>query len=236
MRSVWLIALNFTHEQRWPLFFLLFWVVAWAGFGLVSDPRGASEDSLMIFRQLAVYAVAFAVFFGSSALSADQRSGRVLTVLSKAVSRFEYLCGLLAGIGITLGLFCVCTGFTATWLLGRFGHDPEAVWLQILALYTACLLVASLTMLFATFLPPLFAAIGSSMVGGILALLSLRGQPTADNLIPLYGLLQPLIESDIGNPERPGMGTLAIGCIEAVVLLLLASWVFTRRDLPVVRE
>lgn len=236
MRSVWVIALNFTREQRWPLFFLLLWVVAWAGFGLVSDPLTGGEDSLMIYRQLAVYALAFAVFFGSSALSADQRSGRVLTVLSKAVSRFEYLCGLLAGIGITLGVFCLCIGFTATWLLRRLDYEPGTVWLQMLALYTACLLTASLTMLFATFLPPLFAAIGSSMVGGILALFSLRGQPGAGNLIPFYGLVQPLIESDIGHPERPGIGTLAMGCSEAVALLLLASWIFTRRDLPVVRE
>ena len=73
MRSVWVIALNFTREQRWPLFFLLLWVVAWAGFGLVSDPHTGGEDSLMIFRQLAVYALAFAVFFGSSAGSTRAR-------------------------------------------------------------------------------------------------------------------------------------------------------------------
>lgn len=234
MRSIWLIAWNFAHEQRWPLFFLLFWVMAWAGFGLVSNPRTASEDSLMIFRQLAVYAIAFAVFFGSSALSADQRSGRILTVLSKALSRIQYLCGLLVGIGMVLGVFCLCTAFTGTWILGRVVYDPATVWLQMLALYTASLLAASLALLFATFLPPLFAAIGSGMVGGLLALFSFRW--SGGGVIPLYALLQPLLESDVGAPRRPALPPVALAFIEIGLLLLLASWIFTRRDLPVVRE
>ena len=142
MRSVWLIALNFAHEQRWPLFFLLFWVVGWAVFGLITNPRTAAEDSLMIFRQLAVYAIAFAVFFGSSALSADQRSGRILLVLSKAISRLQYVCGLLAGIGMVMGVFCLSTAFTASWILGRFSSEPAVIWMQMLALYTASLLAA----------------------------------------------------------------------------------------------
>ncbi len=235
MRSIWLIAWNFTREQRWPLFFLLFWDLAWAGFGLVSNPRTAGEDSLMIFRQLAVYSIAFAVFFGSSALSADQRSGRILTVLSKAVSRVHYLCGLVVGIGIVLGIFCSCTAFTATWALRGLTYDAGIVWLQTLALYTASMLAASLTLLLATFLPPLFAAIGSGMVGGLLAVFSFRWSASGA-IIPLYALLQPLLESDVGAPKRPALPPVALGFIEIALLLLLASWIFTRRDLPVVRE
>ncbi len=235
MRSIWLIAWNFTHEQRWPLFFLLFWDVAWAGFGFIANPRTAGEDSLMIFRQLAVYSIAFAVFFGSSALSADQRSGRILTVLSKAVSRVQYLCGLLMGIGIVLGIFCLCTAFTATWTLPGPAYHAGVVWLQMLGLYTASLLAASLTLLLATFLPPLFAAIGSGMVGGLLALFSFRWSGSG-RVIPLYALLQPLLESDVGAPKQPALAPVALGFVEIALLLLLTSWIFTRRDLPVVRE
>jgi hypothetical protein len=234
VRSVWLIALNFAHEQRWPLFFLLFWVVGWAAFGLVANPRTAAEDSLMIFRQLAVYAIAFAVFFGSSALSADQRSGRILLVLSKGISRLHYVFGLLAGLGMVLGVFCLCTAFTASWVLGRFASDPVALWMQMLALYTATLLAGSLTMLLATFLPPLFAAIGSGLLGGLLALFSFRR--SGGSLVPLYALVQPVLESEIGAPIHPGLAPIVVGLVESVLLLLLASWIFTARDLPVVRE
>ena len=83
MRPIFLIATNFTREQRWPLFFLLLWVLGWAMFGVFADPHTGSEDALMIFRQLAVYSVTFGVFFGSSAMQADQRSRRILAVLSK---------------------------------------------------------------------------------------------------------------------------------------------------------
>ena len=143
MRPILLIAKNFAREQRWPLFFLLLWVLGWATFGVFADPRSGPEDALMIFRQLAVYSVTFGVFFGSSAIQADQRSRRILGVLSKGISRRQYIFGLLAGIALVLGVFCLCMGFTASWLLGRFGFSEGAMWFGMLALWTACMLTAA---------------------------------------------------------------------------------------------
>src|SRR5262249_15221332 len=142
MRPVLLIAKNFAREQRWPLIFLLLWVVGWAVFGVFADSESGPDDALMIFRQLAVYSVTFGVFFGSSAIQADQRSRRVLAVLSKGISRGQYVFGLLAGIALVLGVFCLCMGFTATWLLGRYGFGFATLWFEMLALWTACLLTA----------------------------------------------------------------------------------------------
>ena len=235
MRPILLIAMNFAKEQMWPLFFLLLWVLGWIAFGLFSDSHGTFDDAVMIFRQLAMYAVAFAVFFGSSAISADLRSRRILAVLSKAVSRCQYLGGLLVGIGMILGVFCLCTGFTASWLLGRFGFSPNALWLEMLALFTACLLTAALTLLLSTFLPPLFAAIGSGMLGGVPALLTMQGSAVARYVIPVYGLLEPMMESDL-SAWRGGLGMVAVGLAESAVLLLMATWVFARRDLAVAAE
>ena len=107
MRPVLLIAKNFAREQRWPLFFLLLWVLGWATFGVFADPRSGPEDALMIFRQLAVYSVTFGVFFGSSAIQADQRSRRILSVLSKEFPRRQYIFGLLAEIAPSWA-FCLC--------------------------------------------------------------------------------------------------------------------------------
>src|SRR5258705_12194270 len=114
MRPVLLIAENFAREQRWPLFFLLLWVLGWATFGVFADPQSGAEDALMIFRQLAVYSVTFGVFFGSSAIQADQRSRRILAVLSKGISRRQYIFGLLAGNSLVLGGFCFFICFSAT--------------------------------------------------------------------------------------------------------------------------
>ncbi|HUM04255.1 MAG TPA: hypothetical protein VLT90_02270 [Terriglobales bacterium] len=235
MRAVLLLAANFAREQRWPLFFLLLWVLGWALFGLV-DPERGPEDALMIFRQLAVYSVTFGVFFGSSAIQADQRSRRVLAVLSKGISRQQYLLGLLAGMGLVLGIFCLCMGFTATWLLGRFGVHLASLWLGMLALWTACLLTASLTLAMSTFLPPLFSAIATGTFAGIPALLALRGDVVSKFVIPVYGLVEPLIASDFAPAWHARPLLLLLGWVEAAVFWIIASWIFSRRDLAVAAE
>jgi hypothetical protein len=190
----------------------------------------------MIFRQLAVYSVTFGVFFGSSAIQADQRSRRVLAVLSKGISRRQYIFGLLAGIAMVLGVFCLCMGFTASWLLGRFGFSLGPLWFGMLALWTACLLTASLTLSLSTFMPPLFAAIGAGTIAGIPALLSLRGDLFSRYVIPVYGLLQPLIQADFSRSWHSSPGMVVLGWLETLVFWLVAAWIFSRRDLSVAVE
>jgi len=235
VRPTCLIAGNFAREQRWPLFFLLLWVLGWALFGLL-DPERGPEDALMIFRQLAVYSVTFGVFFGSSAVQADQRSRRVLAVLSKGISRAEYILGLLTGMGLVLGIFCLCMGFTATWLLGRFGFNIGSLWFGMLALWTACLLTASLTLALSTFLPPLFAAIATGTLAGIPALLAFRGDVVSKFVIPVYGLVEPLIAANFTPSWHFHPLLVLAGWIETALFWMIASWIFSRRDLAVAAE
>lgn len=235
MRPVLLIAENFAREQRWPMFFLLLWVVGWAVFGLL-DRQPTPDDALMIFLQLAVYSVTFAVFFGSSAIQADQRSRRILAVLSKGISRAQYILGLLAGMGLVLGVFCLCMGFTATWLLGRFGFHLGPIWFGMLALWTACILTASLTLLLSTFLPPLFAAIATGTLAGIPALLAMRGDATSKYVIPVYGLLAPLIAADFATAWNAHHSMVILGWAETAAFWAIASWIFSKRDLAVAAE
>jgi hypothetical protein len=230
MSVVLLIARNFVREQRWPLFFLLLWVVGFAVFGLFVNSQTSAEDALMIFKQLAFYGVVFAVFFGSSALHADLRSRRIFAVLSKAVSRGQYLAGLLAGIAFILGTFCLCTGFSATWVLGRYGLDLVQLWWGIVALFTACILMASLTLALSVFLPPLFAAIGSGFLAAFPALLALRGQPLLRLAIPVYALVEPLAEADFNISLHASAATIILGWLETALLALAATWIFSRRD------
>jgi hypothetical protein len=235
VRPIVLIAGNFAREQRWPLFFLLLWVLGWALVGLV-DPERGPEDALMIFRQLAVYSVTFGVFFGSSAIQSDQRSRRVLAVLSKGISRSQYILGLLAGMAIVLGVFCLCMGFTATWLLGRFGFHIGSLWFGMLALWTACLLMASLTLCMSTFLPPLFAAIATGTVAGIPALLAFRGDAISKFVIPVYGLVEPLISAEFVSVWHMRPLLVFVGWVETVLFWKVASWIYSRRDLAVAAE
>jgi len=231
-----LIAKNFAREQRWPLFFLLLWVLGWAALGVFADPQSGAEDALMIFRQLAVYSVTFGVFFGSSAIQADQRSRRILAVLSKGISRRQYIFGLLVGIALVMGVFCLCMGFTASWLPERFGFSAGAMWFGMLALWTACMLTASLTLLLSTFMPPLFAAIGTGTLAGIPALLALRGDSSLKYVIPVHGLLEPLIRADFSQGWQASPGLVFWGWTETAVFWLVAAWIFSQRDLSVAVE
>jgi hypothetical protein len=230
MRAVVLIAANFVREQRWPLFFLLLWVVGFAVFGLFVKSQAAAEDALMIFKQLAFYGVVFGVFFGSSALHSDLRSHRIFAVLSKAVSRGQYLCGLLAGIAFVLGAFCVFTGLAATWVLGRYGLDLSQLWWGILALLTASILIASLALCLSVFLPALFAAIGSGFLAGIPVVLALRGAGSLRYAIPVYPLLEPLLEADFNVTWHASRAPILLGWLETALLVIVATWIFSRRD------
>lgn len=230
MRPVALIAANFVREQRWPLFFLLIWVVGFTVFGFFVDSQDAAEDALMIFKQLAFYGVVFGVFFGSSALHSDLRSHRIFAVLSKAVSRGQYLAGLLAGIALALGTFCSCTGFSAAWVLGRHGLGFAQLWWGIFALFTACMLMAALAVCLSVFLPPLFAAIGSGFLAGLPVVLALRSGGSLRLAIPVYALLEPLLEADFNAISHASVGTITLGWLETALLAFAAAKIFSRRD------
>ena len=230
MRPVFLIARNFVREQRWPLFFLLLWVLGFSVFGIFVNSESGAEDAFVIFKQLTFYGIVFAVFWGSSALNADLRSRRIMAVLSKAVSRGQYLAGLLAGTAVVLGKFCLCMGLSGSWILGGYGVDQVQLWLGILALFTACILTSALALCLSVFLPPLFAAIGSGLVSGLPLLFGQHGSELKF-AIPVYALLEPLLEADFKVAFHARAAAIVIGWIETAALLFLATWIFSSRGL-----
>jgi len=106
VKPVVLIAVNFVREQRWPILVMLLWVLLLAFLGLSTEAARQRDDLLFVFKQVAVYVVAFSVFFGSSAIYNDRRSRRILSVLSKSVPRQGYLSGLVLGITIASAIYC----------------------------------------------------------------------------------------------------------------------------------
>ena len=96
--ATWLIARNFLRENRWPVLILLAWIIfstaVTAGFG---RERVVPEDVVFFVQQQAVYICAFSAFLAANAIHNERRSRRILLVLSKAVSRGEYLLAMLIG-------------------------------------------------------------------------------------------------------------------------------------------
>jgi ABC-type transport system involved in multi-copper enzyme maturation permease subunit len=230
MRPIALIAVNFVREQRWPILVLMIWVVLLAVLGLAEIPR---NDVLFVFKQLGVYGVAFAVFFGASAIHNERKTRRILAVLSKGVSRSQYISGLLVGIMIAVAIFSLSMGVTGTWVLAGAGAEPAQIWTLIACLMLACVLSAAVAVLFSTILNPLFATLATAITLGVPAVVSLQFGSNWGRAIPAYSLLDQLLQFSFNRRSSPPWSLIILAFCEAIILWLTASWIFSRRDVAV---
>jgi ABC-type transport system involved in multi-copper enzyme maturation permease subunit len=233
MRQIGLIAINFVREQRWPILVLMLWVVLLAILGLLLDLRQSREDVLFIFKQLGVYGVAFAVFFGASAIHNERKTRRILAVISKGVSRAQYISGLLIGIGMAVGIFAVSMGVTGTWVLRAGGAHASQIWTLIACLMLTCVLSSAVAVLFSTFLNPLFATLATAITLGVPAVAALHFESRWARAIPAYSLLDLLLQFSFRRNMSVPWNLMGLALFEAVLLWLSASWVFSRRDVAV---
>jgi ABC-type transport system involved in multi-copper enzyme maturation permease subunit len=233
MKQIGLIAVNFVREQRWPILVLMLWVVGFNVMGLAVDLRASRDDILGVFKQLAIYGIAFAIFFGASAIHNERKTRRILAVLSKGVGRVQYITGLLAGIAIATGIYCFAMGLTGSWILGDAGFSSSHLWFLMLCVMVDCLLAATIAVTFSTFLNPLFATLGTVILAGIPALAIMRFDWKWGISIPVGVLLDPLIGASFDSPGRTPWKLLPLALAEALGFWLLASWIFKRRDIAV---
>ncbi len=233
MRQVALIAINFVREQRWPILVLMLWVVLLAILGLVWDPHRAREDFLFIFKQLGVYGVAFAVFFGASAIHNERKTRRILAVLSKGVSRTQYISGLLIGIAVAVAIFSISMGVTGSWVLGEAGARAGQIWSLIVCLMLACVLSAAVAVLFSTLLNPLFATLATAITLGVPAVAALHFGSRWARAIPAYSLLDQLLQFSFTKSSATPRSLMALAVLESIALWLCASWIFSQRDVAV---
>jgi ABC-type transport system involved in multi-copper enzyme maturation permease subunit len=233
VKAVLLIAINFVREQRWPIFVLLLWVLLLAFLGLVTDIRRNREDLLFVFKNVAAYVFIFSIFFGGSAIYNERRSRRILAVLAKAVSRAQYLAGLILGVTIACIIYCFSLGLTGTWALGQAGFPAAQVWFSMLALVAACTLAGTVALMFSTFLNPFFAA-GATALVLIIPVLARHSVFTAYGyLVPLYPLTGTLMTCSFKNPGTPSWWPIPWAILEAGIFWALAASIFSRVDVVV---
>lgn len=234
MKAVVLIAVSFVREQRWPILVMLLWVLLLAFLGLTTEAARQGEDLLFVFKQVAVYVVAFSVFFGSSAIYNDRRSRRILSVLAKAVSRELYLSGLVLGITIASAIYCFALGLTGSWTLGEAGFPIRQVWFLMLCLLAACSLAGTLALMFSTFLNPFFAAGATAAVMGLPFMLSYTsGNPKWGLAVPVYALAAAVLRSSFDSPFSGSWLPIFLAVIETLVFWFIAARIFSYIDIAV---
>ncbi|HXY15840.1 MAG TPA: hypothetical protein VEI26_15175 [Terriglobales bacterium] len=234
MKTILLIAVNFVREQRWPILVMLLWVLLLAFLGLSTEAARQREDLLFVFKQVAVYVVAFSVFFGSSAIYNERRSRRILGVLSKAVGRERYLSGLVLGISIASAIYCFTLGLTGSWTLGQSGFAVREVWFLMVCLLGACMLAGTVALMFSTFLNPFFAAGATAALMGLPALISYSSGNSYWGLaIPVYALVAVLLKSSFEAVVIGPWLPIILALCETLVFWWVAARIFSYVDIAV---
>lgn len=235
MRPVWLIAGNFLREQRWPIVILLGWVALLSAAAGFSELRRSPEDLFMLFEQVAIYIVVFSLFFGASAIRNDLRTRRILAVLSKGISRRQYIAGLLLGIVIAIVIYCLALGASGFWVLPPVGVPASRFALLLAGLAGASLLTASLALFFSIFLHPLLAT-GATVVavGAPMAIAAVWNGYWAA-VIPVYAILEGFLGLSAGS-AAVAVWLAVLAFAEAALLWLASAWLFSWKDVAVAVE
>lgn len=236
MSPVFLIAINFVREQRWPILVLLLWVLLLAFLGLATDISREREDLLFIFKQVAVYVVVFSVFFGGSAIYNERRSRRVLAVLAKDVARHQYLSGLVIGVTIAGVIYCFSLGLTGSWTLGPTGFSIKHIWYLMACLTAASMLAGTVALMFSTFLNPFFSAGATAAVLGLPVVLGHMVSPRLGYLVPVYELTTRVTASSFNSPVLGNWWPIGLAIAETLLFWMFSVWIFKQIDIAVAVE
>jgi ABC-type transport system involved in multi-copper enzyme maturation permease subunit len=234
--KVLLIAGNFVREQRLLGILLLFYALSSAVLFGYGEARVSTEDVSAFVEQQAIYAVLFSLFSGAWAIQNERKTRRIIAVLSKAVTRRQYIAGLLTGISAIFVAYCVAIGVGGTWLMRHSLWRPLELWTLLGCTIIAALLAAAVSVFYSTLLPPIVAMAATGITLGLPAALEqVLGSGSAD-LIPVYVLVRAVAKTSLRAPRVVAWHTIAIAVLEILLLWTAAAWIFGRKDVTVAAE
>ena len=221
------IAWRLLWANRWLWMLLVLWPWGMAAILLVGGPHPAPEDVAAALEQQSIYGLALVAFAGGALLGNEQRSRRIVLVLSRAVSRRQYLGALWLAAFLPLVLYVLDLALTGPVL----GAPALVLWQALGALLVLSLTTASLAVLASLVLPGVIAG-ALSLAAVSLPLLLPAGWQLAQSR-----LLQILLSGPITEHTRLVFGA---GLLEGLLLgggiFEAAVRVFERRDLRLKSE
>lgn len=225
--KVWQIARRLLAQNRWLYFFLILWPLALAAIFLLPGRSPNADDIAAVLHQECIYGLALVVFSGSVQLGNEERSRRIVSVLSRAVSRRQYLFALGLAAWIPLVFYAISILVSGI-LLDRYTNQlARAIFdLVLLGAWSA-----AVSLFFASWLPSILAS------GASLALIS--GTVGLGREWPQFGL-GGMLGALIGMGERP-QGAARVTAwltlvVTGIVFFAAASVIFEHRDLRLKEE
>lgn len=241
MTPVRLIAFNLLRENRWTVVALVLYALAFAPVMAFSDSGRGSEILQAYFSMISGYLAFFAAFLAAFASFNERKTRRILSVLSKGVTRGQYIAGLLGGIFAASGLQVLGLALGGSWIAIRLSLPLAPLWTGAALLWIACCLAAAVAIFFSTFLHPLLAVAGASIAISLPAIASYLLEARASHLdaagaalaVPVYSLLLSANQR-IGRMESSAvMPQILIAVIEGIIFAWLAGRIFAKRDIAV---
>jgi hypothetical protein len=221
------IAWRLLWANRWLWLLLVLWPWGMAAVLLAGGLQPAPEDVEAALAQQSLYGLALVAFTGGALLGNEQRSRRIVLVLSRAVSRRQYLGALWLAAFLPLVAYVLDLALTGPVL----GATAVMLWQTLGALLLLSTTMASLAVLGSLILPGVIAGILS------LAVLSLPLLLPPGWQIAQTRLMQVLLSGPVTEHTRLVFGA---GVLEAALLsgalFEAAVRIFEQRDLRLKSE
>jgi Cu-processing system permease protein len=247
------IAMNTVREaiRNRVLYTLLFFALALIGTGVVVSSLSYVESDRILqdvgFAAIRVFAVAIAIFVGISLVHREVDRRTIFTILSKPISRSEFLLGKYVGLLLTLWLQIAVMGVgfvVVSWLAGAPVGLVHVAALGLVGAEIA--VVVAIALLFSAFTSPMLASLFTAalwLIGHLSRdLRNLGAQSQFESVkrateilyrtLPDLGAFDlsmhatraiPIAVSDVAFPLLYAAGY-------ATLLLVAATWIFERRD------
>ncbi len=221
-----LVAGKLMRGNRILLMLLLVWPCILSAIVLASaQGHPAPEDVASILQQELFYGLALVGLGASLALGTEQRAHRTQQVLSRAVSRGEYL------LALGLSAYLPFAGYVLVWLLNAavlsallHQHTP-VLFAVLMAELSGGLLLCGIGLLWSVLLPQAFAAGGTSIVLGLLLASGMHGY---GSVAALFGWIAGASQIKLSVLLWSDAAQAAAGF---VLLVVAAVLLFTRKDL-----
>ena len=266
MRAVSWVAVSVFRESvrdRVPYNLVLFAVLLIASSYLLGQLT-AGQDVKIIkdlgLAATAVFGLFIAIFIGIGLVSKEVERRSIYSLLSKPVSRAQFIVGKYAGLVLTLAVNVAVMAIALYAVLGCMtwmesaefksaweapGVDPRLL-LAVFLTFVQLMLITAIALFFSTFSSPMLSAaltFAVYLVGHFNTELRdfdqvVRSRPAAWLARGLYHLLPDLSAFDVktqvvhGLPIGPGyvLSTTAYGLAYIAALLLASTFIFSRRD------
>jgi ABC-type Na+ efflux pump permease subunit len=233
VRTVSLIAANFLREHRWPVLILFAWIVltaaATADFG---RSRAVPADVDFYVEQQAMYICVFSAFLAADAIHSERKSRRILLLLSKAVSRGQYLLAVILGTWTMAIAYALLFGICGVWLTAQAVLPSAGLWPMVALVIAGSLVAATVAMCFSTFLNP-YVATAFTVV-----LFALPGVMHAQRYawsawLPGFPILLEFVRFSFRSGWTVDFRTVVAAVLQSAVFGAAAAAVFNRRDVAI---